>query len=140
MADLLDKLHIDAGLDLLRADAALVVYPDTEGNVDIEPSPPYVRVYSYIERPPDDPANGLDGLSSAWTTRWYCHCIGANESSAAAVAMRVRAALLDVRPTITGRSCDLIKQEAANPPTPDSSTGPTVLDAVVVYRLMTLPG
>jgi hypothetical protein len=140
MADLLDKLHIDAALDLLRADAGLTVYPSAEGHVPAEPSPPYVRVYAYIERPPDDPANGLDGRSSAWTTRWYCHCIGANEASATAVAMRVRAALLDVRPTIAGRSCDRIVQEAANPPTRDDSTGSTVLDLVVVYRLMTLPG
>lgn len=142
MADLLDKLHMDAGLGLLRADGALTVYPDAEGN-----TPPataraqqYVRVYTSIERPPDSPNNTLDGTSGTWTVRWYCHCVGPNEYAATAVAMRVRAALLDKRPTVTARSCGLIRQEAGNPPTRDETTGTPVMDAVVVYRLTTQPG
>lgn len=142
MADLLDKLHMDAGLGLLRADTGLTVYPDAEGNT---PDPHaradhYVRVYTAIERSAEHPNSTLAGTSDTWTVRWYCHCVGPNEYSATAVAMRVRAALLDVRPVITGRSCGLIRQEAGNPPTRDEMSGATVEDAQVVYRLVTQPG
>lgn len=142
MADLLDKQHIDAALDLLRADASLTVYPDAEGNVPPATERPdrYVRVYSTIERPRTADGNALDGRSVAWTTRWYCHCVGPNEYSAVAVAMRVNRALMDVRPTIPGRSVNMIEQEASNPPTRDETTGTQVQDAVVVYKMVTLPG
>lgn len=142
MADLVDKAHIDAGLNLLRADTSLVVYPDADGNT---PAPAaraqrYVRVYASIERPRAIDGNALDGLSVAWTVRWYCHCVGPNEYSAAAVAMRVNRALMDKRPAITGRSVGLIEQESDSPPARDESTGSEVIDAVAVYRLTTLPG
>lgn len=137
MADLLDLAHINAGLALLRADASLVVYPDAEGFTPVVPAPKYVRVYATIERPADAGANALAGASQQWVTRWYCHCVGANEYSALAVQMRVRANLLDVRPVIAGRNCGLIREDQALPPTKDDSTGGTVFDAVVVYRLIT---
>lgn len=141
MADLLDKLHIDAGLGLLRA-AGLTVYPDPEGNT---PAPAgraqaYVRVYTSIERPVDSPGNSMGGASNTWTVRWYCHCVGPNEYSSAAIAMRVRAALLDQRPTIVGRSCGLIRQADAYPTNRDETTGTPVMDTAVVYRLTTQPG
>jgi hypothetical protein len=141
MADLLDKLHVDAGMALLRADTSLNVYPDAEGNT---PDPParadhYVRVYVSIERPADHPNNDMAGTSDTWTTRYYVHAVGPNEYSATAVGMRARAALLDVRPTIAGRSCGLIRQDAANPPTRAETTGTPVFDAVTVYRLTTQP-
>lgn len=137
MADTLDVLHVNAGLALLRADAGLVVYPDPEGFTPRTPAAEYVRVYATIERPSDAGGNSLAGLSQEWTTRWYCHCVGANEYSALAIAMRVRAALIDVRPVIAGRSCGLIREDQALPPTKDDSTGQTVIDAVCIYRLTT---
>jgi hypothetical protein len=142
VADLLDKLHIDAGLGLLRADTGLTVYPDPEGNVPSPDARPnhYVRVYSYIERPKDATGNALDGLSVSWTVRWYCHCVGPNEYSAAAVAMRVDRALLNQRPAITGRAVGLVEMEAGNPPTRDETLGASVLDLTTVYKLVTQPG
>jgi hypothetical protein len=77
------------------------------------------------------------GLSTTWTTRWYLHCVGANEYAAAAVRMRARVALLDFRPTIAGRNCGPIRLEASNPPQRDDSTGVLVVDALDVYRLLT---
>ncbi|HEY9414791.1 MAG TPA: hypothetical protein VIQ30_08550 [Pseudonocardia sp.] len=139
MADLLDKEHVDAGLELLRADTDLVVYPDEEGNT---PAPAdradqYVRVYWTIARPPDGTGNALDSRSSTWVVRWYCHCVGPNEYSSGAVAMRVARALLDQSPPITGRSCGRIDQEAETPPTLDKSTSRPVFDTVLVYNLIT---
>lgn len=140
MSDLLEQAHIDAGMNLLRADTGLTVYPDPEGNTPLKPVPPYVRVYTSIENPDGDPGNSLAGLSSTWITRWYCHCVGANEYAAGAMAMRVRVALLDVRPVITGRSCGLIRKEASTQATRDESTGSPVHDRTDVYRLRTEPG
>lgn len=137
MADLLDQQHVDAGLSLLRADALLTVYPDSEGFTPVNPALPYVRVYTTIERPADSPGNALDGRSAEYVTRWTVHCVAANENAAVAVAMRVRAALLDVRPTIAGRNCGLIRQDQAVAPFADDSTGTRVYDAVNVYKLVT---
>jgi len=137
VTDLLDRLHIDAGLDLLRADAGLTVYPNAEGFIPPSVTLPYVRVYATIERPPDADGNSLAGLSQRWLVRWYCHCVGVNEYSALAIQMRVRAALLDQQPTIAGRICGRIREDQALPPNRDETTGSAVFDAIVIYRLMT---
>jgi len=121
----------------MRATANLVVYPDAEGFTPVEPSPPYVRTYPTIDRPADAPANALSGISQQWLTRWYCHCVGANEYASLAVAMLVRTALLDQRPTIAGRNCGLIREDQFLPPTKDDSTGATVFESVLVFRLIT---
>lgn len=140
MADELDRLHLDAALDLLRADAALTVYPDAQGFTPTDPPPPYVVVYASIERPADAPGNALAGSSTTWTVRWYCHCVGDGLYAATAVAGRVRSLLLDVVPTITGRVCGPIRQEAGSPPTSrDETTGPQLHDQAVVYRCTTYP-
>lgn len=140
MADTLDREHYDAVMSLLRADTgppALKVYPDAEGLVPTNPVPPYVRVYFYVERPPDDPMNSVKALSTTWTCRWLIHCVGANEYATIATAMRVNRALQDVRPTIAGRTCGRIRQEGSNPPQRDESTGVLVMDRMDTYRLIT---
>ncbi len=140
MADTLDQLHINAGLDRLRADTGppqLAVYPNSEGFVPINPPAPYIRAYTTIERPIEAAGNSMSGLSTTWTVRWYLHCVGANEYAAAATRMRARAMLLDFRPTIAGRTCGAIRLEASNPPQRDDSTGTPLMDAVDVYRLTT---
>jgi hypothetical protein len=136
VADQLDELHAQAGLALLNAnpDLAGIVYDD-------EKVPPgatrYVRVFTHIERPRGHQGNRLRGTSDTFVTRWYCHCVGINDTSARAVAMQVRSSLLDVRPTIAGRSCDKIIQEAAQPPRRDEKASPLIVDLVQVYRLTT---
>lgn len=136
MTDGLDQALIDAGLNLLRADLgppALVVF---DGKVDDPtPKPPYVLVYTTVEWPDGAPADSLDGLSGSPVVRWICHCVGGNEIAARAVAQRARTQLLNQRPTIPGLNLGLIKQEQADPPTKDETTGSLVMDAVCVYRL-----
>jgi hypothetical protein len=61
--------------------------------------------------------------------------VGATEDAVLAVAMRVRAALLDVRPTVTGLSCGLVRQEAAQPPARDTDVTPAIWEQTAVYRL-----
>lgn len=132
MTDGLDQALANAGIDLLKADAGLTVY---DGQIPDGTQPPYVRVYAHIEWPDGAPGDSLDGLSRSPVVRWYCHCIGANDTAARAVAQRVRTQLLNQRPVIPGLNLGLIKQEFASVPTPDESTGPLVMDAIVVYKL-----
>lgn len=137
MSDQLDELHARAGLALLHADSDLTVYDDKSppaGSLG-----PYVRVYVHIERPAGHDGNSLDGDSGVCVTRWYCHCVGPNDTSARAVAMRCRTALLDRRPAIAGRNCGKIKMESSLPPRPDESTGKLTVDAVLVFELTTTP-
>lgn len=141
MADLIDALLIDAAPALLRADASLMVYPDAEGNVPESPVAPYVRWYAHVEWPADGEADALDGLSVTTVTRWYLHCVGATEQAAAAVAMRVRAALLNARPnTVTGRTCGLIYMEAAEPTNRSELGSAPLYDRPVVYAMTSVPG
>lgn len=137
MADLFDQAHVDAGLALLRADPGLTVYPGPDGVTPRTPDRPYVRVYATVERPAVALGNALRGASTEAVVRWWCHCVADSEPAAVAVAMRVRAALLDQRPVIAGRSCGLIRQAEARPPMRDETTGVQVMDLVQVYRLTT---
>lgn len=136
MTDGLDQALVNAGLTLLNADPltpALVVY---DGAVPSPtPAPPYVVVYTTVDRPSEDPDNSADGRTRVWVTRWVCHCVGADAVAARAVAQRVRTQLLDVSPTIVGLSCGKIRQEQSQPPQRDETTGVLVMDAVYVYRL-----
>jgi hypothetical protein len=133
----------DAVLDLLRAAPNLTVYPEAEpgDNVQVVPAgagPPYVAVHLGF-----DYATGPSGLhfpSTRVIARAYCHCVGHNDISARAVAQMVTTALLDVVPTVPGRSCYPIRFESGAPPRTDESTGRTVTDLAMIFRLETLPG
>lgn len=137
MTDGRDQAMADAGLNLLRADVgppALVVI-DGPVPAGTDPNLGYVRVYTHIEWPADDPNGALDGLTGRAVVRWYCHCIGGNDEAARGVAQRVRAALLDKRPAVPGMVPGMIRHEQSNPPTADETTGGAVVDLVSVYRL-----
>jgi hypothetical protein len=137
-----EQLHADAVLGLLAqappATPALVVYDgETPANPD-QLATEYVLVYLYTTRPD---GTALTGDSDRALTRAICHCVGGNAIAARAIAGRVAAALLDVVPTITGRTCWPIRDDgSAQPPRRDQSTGPTVMDQVVVYKLESVPG
>lgn len=133
MADQLDENLAQSALLLLAATGIPVV--DDERVAAALPSR-YFRVYTATERPADADGNALSGLSSTWTTRWYVHHVGQNDTAVRALAMQSRTALLDQRPTVLGRSCGLIRQESVAPPQRDEQAGPLVIDLVVVYRMV----
>src|ERR1044071_7500712 len=112
MNDLLDELHARVALDLLEADSDLTVY---EGKVPDTPAARYVLVYTAVEWPRSNDGDALDGRSRTCWTRWYCHCVGGTEASARAIGALVKGDLLNVRPSIAGRTCGLIEQEASPP-------------------------
>lgn len=132
MADTLDEDLAQAGLALLEA-TGIPVYDDTA----ILPATVsrYFRVYTATERPTDAAGNSLRGRSTTWTTRWYVHHVGQTDTALRALQMQSRTALLDQRPTVAGRNCGLIRQEAVQPPQREERAGPMVLDLVVVYRM-----
>jgi hypothetical protein len=142
MSDDVDLLHANAGLNLLAANMATLAAPIPvhDGVVPPNAPRPYVLVYTTISRPIAADGNALDGRSSAVHVRWICHCVGETQAASRAVGMQVRISLLDIRPTITGRACDLIREETVLDPTRDETTGVAVMDQVRVYTLQTLPG
>jgi len=132
--DLLDELHAKVAPDILNADGLIPVY---SGSVPDGATRPYALVYPVVSWPYGRDGDALDGKTGTCETRWYIHCAGETDQSARSVAGRVRQLLLNVRPTIAGRSCGLIRQEAAPPAVRDETTGATVLDLVGVYLLVT---
>lgn len=133
MTDGLDQAIANAGLALLQADTSLVV---CDGVVPAGTSPPYALVYTTVNRPSEDPDNSADGLSRVWSAAWIVHSVGGNAAAARAVAQRVRTALLDVRPVVTGLSCNKIRMDPDSPPPQrDETTGVVVMDLVQTYRL-----
>lgn len=139
MTDGLDQAIANAALNLLTAALNLVAppIPVYDGKVPDGAAPPYVLVYTTVDRPDADPGNAADGRSRVFVARWICHCVGGGSTAVAAraVAQQVRTALLDVRPSIAGLNPGLIRLEQSQPPTRDEQTGSLVLDAVEVYRL-----
>lgn len=136
-----EQAHADAILALLAGappvSPALVVYdgeaPKDPANLAAE----YVLVYMYTTRPD---GTALTNESDHAVTRAICHSVGGDAKAARAVAGRVAAALLDVTPIITGRTCWPIRDEGSQPPRRDDTTGVTVMDQVNTYRLGSLPG
>lgn len=109
------------------------------GAVPPRAQPPYVVVYLSDSDPEDADSRPLNGRSERFVMRATCHSVGGNETAALAVAQRVRAALLDVRPTVAGRTCQPIRREDGQPVRRDESTGTVVQDKVDVYRLESVP-
>ena len=138
ITDGIDQAISNVGLALLQADLGpppLVVFDGVVPN-GTPVNAGYVLVYTTVSRPPDDPDSALNGRSGVWVARWICHCVGGNATAARAVAQRVRTALLDVRPTVAGLACGLIRMEGdSQPPRRDETTGALVMDAVETYRL-----
>lgn len=135
MADLVDENLAQAGLLLLAADDGLTVF---DGKVPDGTSPPYVLVYTTVSWPHGEAgaANAINGLAVSTRTEWNCHCVGESAAAARAVQMRVRAALLNQRPTVTGRSCGLIQQDEVLAPVRDETIGGLVMDGVSIYSMI----
>lgn len=142
----MNLVHAAALLDLLRANPLLVVFPAEDGepgsNQGMVPpgtAPPYVAVHIT-----GGPVVGetINRASSRAVYSADCHCAAESHDGALAIADLVMAALLDVRPTITGRRCYPIRHEPGSDRAPrlDESVSPVVWSRVVTYRLESIPG
>ena len=128
--------HADAWLALLEPEPGLMIYDDAVPNGT---TAPYALLYIAGTFAPGAPGNALDGTSREFTSRAIVHCVGADQVAARAIAGKVRSRLLDVRPVITGRSCGMIRQDAALDPVRDETMGSLVMDMVTIYRFASEP-
>lgn len=131
--------HAAAMLALLDADNSPPALVVLDGKVPTGQTLPYVLVYFDDTDPELAESRPLTGDSERHVLRAICHSVGANGQAARMVADRVRSALLDVVPTVTGRVCLPIRREDGQPPQRDEQTGTAVFDKVDVYRLESLP-
>ncbi len=136
------QAHSGAVLALLDADDVAPALVVRDGYVPTNSAPPYVVVYFTIESLQaelDLSSSDMTYASTRVNCYAYCHYVGSNATAARAVAARVRAALLDVTPVITGRTCFPIRHVENQPPVRDETTGVLVMDQVDVYRLSSIP-
>ena len=138
--------HADAMLEPLRAELAspgpIPLYPAEAGGPTTVPNgaaPPYVVAHFM---PDYGMGDTLDMRSTRFRMRAYAHCVGANDEAARGLADRVRAAWLDLRPAVPGRTSYPVRFEIHRPQPPDSdeSTGRATVTITVLYRLETVPG
>ncbi|MEO3922711.1 hypothetical protein ABGB07_02330 [Micromonosporaceae bacterium B7E4] len=126
-------------LALLDADEGPPALVVLDGKVPKGTTAPYVLVYFASSDPEQPDSRPLTGRSERHVTRAYAHCVGTTAASSRVVADRVRAAWLDVEPTISGRQCQPIRREEGVQGERDETTGAVSLDLVEVYRLESLP-
>lgn len=132
--DQLDELHARVALDILENDNNQPVY---EGVAPDEPATPYVLVYTQVTWPDKGDGTNFDMVTNQCVTNWITYSVGSTETSARAVANRVRQLLVNVQPTITGRSCGRIQQTGASSPDRDERIGRLVYTLEATYTLYT---
>lgn len=138
----LERDFADAGLNLLRADPALTVYPDAQGFVPATPVVPYVRAYTSVGWPKEGTANALDGLSVTATVRWYVKHVGETEAACQELAGRSRTQMLNQTPAVAGRNNGMIYFEADSGEQPERSElgSAPLYELTVVYAMVSAPG
>jgi hypothetical protein len=82
----------------------------------------------------------FQGTIYTFRLRIVLHCVGGNGQATAIVSDRGAGLLLDVTPTVSGRSCYPIRWEDSQPPQRDETTGSTVMDQIDQYVLDSIPG
>ena len=135
MTDTLDEQHAQVGLAALVANPSLTSSRVFDGRVPdgTDPALGYVLLYTSVAWPRDGIGTALTEQQVTITATFTCHCVGLNAQAARAVGMEVRSSLLNLKPSISGRSCSPIKQDESLPPDRDESTGRLVMDQVQVY-------
>lgn len=104
--------HAAALLALLRADPFLTVY---DGRVPASPALPYVVLYLGW----DAERSALAATTDQFNGRAQVTTVGANAEAVRIVAKRVADRLLDIVPTVAGRSCWPITFDFSQPPRED---------------------
>lgn len=138
------QAHTRAVLALLDADDASPPLVVCNGIVLAGVTPPYVLVYFALRTPTGVEVPQLVSLeqtSDVLVLSAYCHSVGYDIPDAAlAVAGRVRARLLGVRPVIAGRVCFPITHADGPPTSRDENTQRPVFDQIDLYQFTSLPG
>ncbi len=129
-----------AFLELLGADSHLVVF-EVRADAGSDGKPP-ARPYVVVHPPgPDGQAMvaNLTGQSVDYDGEWQTTTVGDEPDSVRVVQARVRAALLDQRPSIPGRVSFPIRHVGSQPILPDEDIQPPVFYATDQWRCMSVP-
>jgi hypothetical protein len=134
----LEVEHAEIGPALLREVAGLLVFTGTVPTPpDPQPEPPYVLVRTTVAWPRDGaPGQSLAGEQVAIRTTWRCNCVSETDVAALAVLGLVRGALLNVRPTITGRSTGLIGLDEVLEAVRDETLGRPLFTALGIFSFI----
>jgi len=131
------QAHATAVLSLLTG-AGITVH---DGAVPANPAYPYAVLYT---NPGDRDATNLDYSSDVQTYDVQVTSVGASAAAARITADKVNTALVDVTPTVTGRTCWPLRvaatqtaREDRDVTIPGTATHPHY--AVAVYRLQSVP-
>ena len=124
--------HVAAVVALVDADPNVTVY---DGQVPNEPSLPYVVIRTDSGR---RERSALPASSDRVTVRIWATSVGETRASAQWVSEKVTTALLDVRPTVTGRSCFPITSVNSQPAREDDVVKPLVF-ALDEFELVSIP-
>ncbi len=100
------------------------------------PVPPYVVLYAQT---PHSTVNNLTGQSGATDASHQTTTIGLEADSVRVFQAYVKAALLDVVPTIAGRQAFPIRHDYSNPVRRDDDIQPPVMYGVDGWQLYTAP-
>lgn len=126
--------HVEAFAGLIDAVANVTVYADEP--VPNTPTFPYVAVYGNQGVPVEAT---FDSQSTTVPFTFQTTCVGKTQGQLRALADRVQAALVDVRPTVAGRSCSQLTKVASQPVRLDTSVTPPVFIAVDVWAFTSVP-
>ena len=135
-------MNIDAAaavLALLAADTNLRVYDGmvpTDPTTGRPPPRPYVVIYAPVGL---STVHNLTGTSGALEASIQTTCVGDTAESCRIVARRVKAALLDVVPVVSGRASFPIRHEYSEPARVDNDVAPPVLFAVDRWLTQSVP-
>lgn len=127
--------HSAAVMALLAAEPLLTPY---DGVVPPGADPrtmPYVLAYFYGSYP----ELSFDGTVYDFQLRIVLHCVTGSPKAARMVSDLAAGRLLDVTPTVAGRSCYPIRFEDSTPPQRDESISALVMDQVDTYLLKSVP-
>lgn len=128
--------HVAVFLSALTADDTGDL-ATSDGAVAQGTQPPYRVVYASVGTPE---AHGMEAAADAVVCTAIVHNVGGTAAAARVIADRTAAALIGLRPTISGRDCGRILLIDSAPTRRDESTLITTFDLVDVYRFITLPG
>lgn len=126
--------HLDVVVSRLRAHADLsaIVFDEKVP----AGSTKYVAVYT---NPGSDDEARLSGPTVRTEFTYTIHSVGASKRQALWVAERVRAQLVNFRPTVEGRSCGRLQHPVSRPVTADTSSNPALWYTVDQFDLASFP-
>lgn len=128
----MSREHANAVLALAQAIPNINVY-DTQAPE--KPPMPYavLRFDSGVRG-----RTAITASSNMTTTTVSCTAVGVDRGSSQGVAERVADALVDVRPTIAGRTCSPIEHLDSRPSQMDLDVKPPLFYAVDVFRFVSV--